>query len=229
MKVFNSRATQRLFCVVDWHINQLQRPQISLLQVIWDESTTNFIGGLLDGWMRGITLTCDSSLSPYIVAKEFGLLSMWESMCLVSHPKWHTSVLRTWQNMYMGFHFIRSSCGCAWARVCHHKKRCWLSKCFSLRPKMIVLPPGFLGPKMIVWFISRTRNLRIKVKYFRAKLSSSRSLSTPQLWRVFQSSCCFFNFKSHTYNYSIVDQRALISSKLRTRANYFGTEGVLQC
>ena len=45
---------------------------------------------------------------------------------------------------------------------------------------MIVLPPGFFCPKLIVCFIYPVRNLRVEVKYFRAKLSSPRSLST--LW-----------------------------------------------
>ena len=62
---------------------------------------------------------------------------------------------------------------------------------YSLRPKMLVLPPGFLGPKMIVRFICPTRNLRLKVKDFCAKLSISRSLSTPQLPGEFWSGCCF--------------------------------------
>ena len=35
-----------------------------------------------------------------------------------------------------------------------------------------------LRPKMIVWFIYWARNVRLKVKYFRAKLSPSRSLLT---------------------------------------------------
>jgi hypothetical protein len=46
---------------------------------------------------------------------------------------------------------------------------------------MIVLPPRFFCPKFIVRFIRLARNLRLKVKYFRAKLSSSRSLSTNQI------------------------------------------------
>ena len=45
-----------------------------------------------------------------------------------------------------------------------------------------------LRPKMIVRFICLARNLRLKCKYFCAKLSISRSLSTRQLPGVFQSS-----------------------------------------
>jgi hypothetical protein len=48
-----------------------------------------------------------------------------------------------------------------------------------------------LWPKMIVWFICIIINLRLKVKCYHVKLSSSRSLSTPQLWRAFWSNCCF--------------------------------------
>ena len=62
---------------------------------------------------------------------------------------------------------------------------------YSLRPKLIVLPPGFFGPKIIVPFICLARNLRLKVKYLRAKLSVSRSLLTPQLQGAFWSSFCF--------------------------------------
>ena len=61
---------------------------------------------------------------------------------------------------------------------------------YSLGPKMIVLPPGFCCPKTIVQFICMARNLRLKVKYICAKLSSLRSLSTPQLWGAFWSSWC---------------------------------------
>ena len=48
-----------------------------------------------------------------------------------------------------------------------------------------------LCPKTIVRFICPARHLRLKVRYFRAKLSSSRSLLTPQLWDAFWSSSCF--------------------------------------
>ena len=82
---------------------------------------------------------------------------------------------------------------------------------------MIVLPPGIFRPKMIVLFIWLARILRLQVKYFGTKLSTSISLSTPQLPRVFQISFCFIYFKSHTYNYSVKDQGALILPKLRTR------------
>jgi len=39
--------------------------------------------------------------------------------------------------------------------------------------------------------ICPTKNLRLKVKYFRAKLFIPRSVSTPQLLGVFRGSCCF--------------------------------------
>jgi hypothetical protein len=65
---------------------------------------------------------------------------------------------------------------------------------------MIVLPLGFFQsqndcpcPTITLW---------IKVKYFRSKISSLRSLSTPQLHETFQSSRCFY-LKSQTYSYSI--------------------------
>jgi hypothetical protein len=64
-------------------------------------------------------------------------------------------------------------------------------KWYSLRPKMIVLSLIFLGLKMIVQFICPDINLTLKVKYFGAKLLSSRSLLTPQLHGAFRSSWCF--------------------------------------
>jgi hypothetical protein len=53
--------------------------------------------------------------------------------------------------------------------------------CYSLRPKMIVLSPGFFLFQMIVWFIYPARNLRLKVKYIHDKLSSSRKYLTLNL------------------------------------------------
>ena len=92
---------------------------------------------------------------------------------------------------------------------------------------MIVLPPRFCCPKMIVRLICLAKNLRLKVKYFRTKLSSSSSLSTLQLRGAFRSSWCFYYFKSHTYNYLVNGQRTLILPKLGTWTTIFGTEGVL--
>lgn len=59
-----------------------------------------------------------------------------------------------------------------------------------------------LRPNMIVQFICLGRNLKLKVKYFSAKLSSSRRLSTPQLQGggggegrdTFWSSCYFLSY-----------------------------------
>ena len=79
---------------------------------------------------------------------------------------------------------------------------------------------------MIVRFICLARKERFKVKYFRAKLSISRSLLTSQLPGAFRSSCCFIYFKSHTYNYLVNGQRALIWPKLSTRTIVFEPEGV---
>ena len=89
---------------------------------------------------------------------------------------------------------------------------------------MIVLPPWFFGPKMIVRFIWPARNLSLKVKYLRANLLPSRILLTPQLRGAFRSSscCCCSYFECHTYNYSVNGQRALISPKLGTRTIVLG-------
>ena len=87
---------------------------------------------------------------------------------------------------------------------------------YSLCPKIIVLLPEFFCPQMIVRFICPTIKLRLKVKYFCTKVSISSSLSTPQLPGAFWSSCFYYS-KSHTYNYSVNDQQALISPKSRSR------------
>jgi hypothetical protein len=71
-------------------------------------------------------------------------------------------------------------------------------------PKCLSCLPVFFVPKMIVQCICPPRNLRLKVKLFCVKLSLSSGLSTLQLPEAFRSSSClFFNFKSHTYNYSV--------------------------
>jgi hypothetical protein len=62
-------------------------------------------------------------------------------------------------------------------------------KSYSLCLKMTVLPPGYFCPNIIVRFTCPARNVRLKVKYFRATLSSLRSLLTPQHLGAFWSSC----------------------------------------
>ena len=89
----------------------------------------------------------------------------------------------------------------------------------------IVLPPRIFCPKMIVQIICLARKLRVKVKHFHAKFSSSRSLSTLQLRGAFQSSCVFY-FRGHTYNYMVNGHQAIISPQLGNTDNHFGTEGV---
>ena len=69
---------------------------------------------------------------------------------------------------------------------------------YPLHPNTIVLFFGFFGPEMIVWFICLTINLRLKVEYFRAKFSISKSLLTLQLSGCFKIVVVFY-FKSHTY------------------------------
>ena len=91
---------------------------------------------------------------------------------------------------------------------------------YSLRPKMIVILPGFFCPKIIVQFICPARNLRLKVKR-NPPTFYIKSLSTPQLPGIFRSSCCIL-FKSHTYNYSVNGQCALILPKLETRTILLG-------
>ena len=93
---------------------------------------------------------------------------------------------------------------------------------------IVLLPNFFLGFKTIVWFICPATNLRFKVKCFCAKLSSLRSLSTPKLQGTFRSSCCFFYFKSHTYNCTFNGQRALTSPKLGTRTIVLGRREYLR-
>ena len=94
----------------------------------------------------------------------------------------------------------------------------WQQTLYSLCPKMIVQPPNFFPPKMVVGVSAQLRNLRLKVKHFHAKISIARSLSTPQLPGVFQSEC-WFQFKSHTQNYLVNGQHAFISSKAKNQHN----------
>ena len=88
---------------------------------------------------------------------------------------------------------------------------------------MIVLPLRFFCPRLLGSF-ARLQILRLKVKYFHAKLSSSRSLSTPQLRGLFRSSCCFY-LKS---NLQLLGQwsAGLNLAKIKNTDNHFGTDGV---
>ena len=98
---------------------------------------------------------------------------------------------------------------------------CCFPNTYSLCPKTIVLPSQKICPEMIIRFIRPARNSRLKVKYFQAKLSLSRSLSTPQFQGGFRSRSRFIYFESHTYNYSANGQQALTSPKLRTQTIIF--------
>ena len=73
-----------------------------------------------------------------------------------------------------------------------------------------------LRSKMIVKLICSARNLRFKVEYFCTELSSSRSFWNRNFKGHSGVVVVFFCFKSHTYNYSINGQWALILSKLGT-------------
>ena len=111
--------------------------------------------------------------------------------------------------------------------VFYTNDKCYVLTYYSLRLKMIVLPPGiFFCPKMIVRFICPTINLRLKVKYFRAKLPSSRSLSTPQFRGAFWSSSSFLFEESYL---QLLGQWSvgLILAKVRNTDNHLGTEGVV--
>ena len=90
---------------------------------------------------------------------------------------------------------------------------------YPLGPKMIILLFGFFCLKMIVCIICSARNLR-QVEYVRAKFSISRSLLTVQLLGHFR--VVFFYFKSHTYNYSVNGQRALVLPKLEAQTIILG-------
>ena len=81
--------------------------------------------------------------------------------------------------------------------------------------------------KLIVSFICLARNLRLKIIYFCTKLSSSRSLSTPQLWGCFGVVIVLFILRViHLY---LLGQwsTGLDLAKVRNTDN-FGTEEVLR-
>ena len=90
------------------------------------------------------------------------------------------------------------------------------TKCYSLYPKLIVLPPSLFGPKMIVQFISPAKNLRLKVKYFCAKLSSSRSLSTLQLHETFEN---IYNIKTRVKLINVTNLLYVVSFNEKLESN----------
>ena len=95
-------------------------------------------------------------------------------------------------------------------------------------PKWLSYLLEFFCPKMIVQFICPARYLRLKVKYFCTKLSSSSIFLTLQFRGRF-GVVIVFNFKSHAYNYSVNGQWALISPKLGTWAIVLGRREYIQC
>ena len=77
-------------------------------------------------------------------------------------------------------------------------------------------------PKWLFGLFARLEIRLLKVKYFRAKLSSSRSLLTMQLRGAVQGVVVGVYFKSHTYIYLVNGQWALISPKIGIRTIILG-------
>ena len=133
----------------------------------------------------------------------------------------------TWHYSVFISHFVgprNTTTGCS--RSCTWKLRFRLSSpasysCTPSIPKWLSYPVEFFGPKMIVRFISPARNLMLKVKYFRAKLSTSRSLWHRNFWRRYRV-VVVLSCKSHTYNCSVNGQQTLILPKLETRTITLG-------
>ena len=95
----------------------------------------------------------------------------------------------------------------------------------SLRPKMIVLFLIKIIPKWLFCFCP-DKNLWLKVKYFHAKPSISRSLSTPQLLGALWRSCSFYHEESYLQLFGQWSA-ALGLAKVRNTNKHFGMEGVI--
>ena len=94
--------------------------------------------------------------------------------------------------------------------------------CYCLRPKMIVLLLGvFFWSQNDCLVICLTRNWGSKSSIFAPHLLYQEVFQHHDLWGNFKVVDAFY-FKSHTYNYSVNGQHALISPKLETRTIILG-------
>jgi hypothetical protein len=84
----------------------------------------------------------------------------------------------------------------------------------SLHPKMIILLPGFLGPKMILRFIYIYTRLTFEAQ---SQIISRQAFYIKNSFDTASSgSISEYYLKSHTYNHLVNGQRALILPKLQT-------------
>ena len=116
---------------------------------------------------------------------------------------------------YQG-NFLITPCNHTIADACNE-----MDATYSLCPKMIVLLPGFFGLKTIVRLTCPTRTLRLSQIFLCQTFYIKKSFLHCNFRGHFRVVVVLY-FKSHTYNYSVHGQRALISPKLETRLIILG-------
>ena len=144
---------------------------------------------MLDGWEVRLYVINPSHLTLWprkLVCHRCGKSCAWCPIQNATQVFW-----RTWQNMYTGsFDLVFVWLFLSMCLPSQKNNDCQ-SATLSV-PKWLSYLSDFFCLKMIVQFTSRARNLRLKVKYFRTKLSSTTNPLTLQLRRVFRNNCCCF-------------------------------------